>query len=291
GGGVWGGGRGGGRVGGGRWGAGWGGRAAPGGPVAEGGALSQKAPAEEKVKKGMMFDLSKMMEDPGMAAMIEQQQGVMIDGMFGPLFSELGLSEEDSSAVRALILEKQMVATRLGLQMMNEDLSKEEQKELGDAIKAETDRVNAAIKETLGDEGYAEFELFEKSQPERQALQAYKQSLSGQGIDLSFDQEEELMSAMYEERTSFNFSTGDFGDQTKNDPELLDKFTEANVDQYLGEYRQLQDRIVERASGILSEDQLEAFKANQESMVKMQEMGMRMGLGMMGKRGEGGEQQ
>lgn len=241
-------------------------------------------------KKGMMLNLSQMMDDPGMVAMIEQQQSLMIDGLFGPLFSELGLSADDTEAVRDLILEKQMAATKMGLQMMNESLSKEERKELSKAIKAETDRVNGQIEELLGAEGYGELELFEKSQPERQALQAYKQSLQGEGVQLSFDQEEALMSAMYEERTAFTFTNGDFGDQSNTDPDLIDRFNEANVDRYLGEYRQLQEQIAKRASEILSPAQMEAFKANQESMVKMQEMGMRMGLGMMGggNRGDNG---
>jgi hypothetical protein len=239
-----------------------------------------------KEQAGMMKNFAKMMEEPGMRAMIEQQQGIMIDGMFGPLFKELGLDEEQTDALRAMMLERQMAATEIGMKMMDSDLSKEARQELAEGLQEEKDRANEAIKEMLGDEGYAEFELFEKSQPERQVLQTYRQSLKDKGLQLSLDQEEQLMSAMYEERTNFKYSNGDFGDKSRVDPDIMENFTPGKVDAYMAEYRQLQSQIAGRAESILDEAQLQEFQASQEAMVNMQEMGMRMGLGMMGRGGE-----
>ena len=65
------------------------------------------------------------------------------------------------------------------------------------------------------------------------------------------------------------------------DPEKLDDFNAQTVETYLEETKDLHSKINARASGVLDDGQMDAFRSSQESYFQMQAMGMRMGAQMM----------
>ena len=248
----------------------------------EGGALVVPAKGEQKESgtgKSMMKSMAEVMTDPAMKDVMRQQQRIALKGMYGDLFSELGLTPEDEDTMMELLLDKQMVNMDLGMQMMTGSLSQEERKAVGEQIVESIASIDAEIEEFLGPETFASYELFVDSQQERMQLNAFKNSLRNSEEPLSFEAEEQLMNAMYETRKNFDFST-DFGTEANPNPEAWLGFNEEAADQMISEMRRLNEQIAGKAASILSPGQLEAFRGAQENQVRMQEMGIRMGLQM-----------
>ncbi|MFV1996285.1 MAG: hypothetical protein ACC661_12685, partial [Verrucomicrobiales bacterium] len=119
--------------------------------------------------------------------------------------------------------------------------------------------------------------LFADSQPERKQLSSFKESMEGKGLELSYEVEEQLMSAMYETRKGFKYST-DFGTDAKPNPEAWLNIGKESANRLLAESERLQQEVAQKAAAILSPEQLEVFNASQESYRKMQEMGIKMNL-------------
>jgi hypothetical protein len=113
----------------------------------------------------------------------------------------------------------------------------------------------------LGEEKFAEFERFERSTVERQELKAFRDILETRGEELPFETEQELMAIMYEENNAPKPSTR----TDYNDPDAM-----------LAAMRTVQEKVRQRASEVLTVDQLEAFAANQESYLRLIETGLRV---------------
>ena len=237
---------------------------------------------KEKTKgkgDGMMKTFAKMMEDPTMKDAIRGQQRVAVKGLFADFFAELGLSEEEEDAVTDLFLEKQMAQMQIGMGMMNKDVTEAERNGMAKELKEQGEEVDERIKEALGEDNFESYELFIDSMQERQQLSSFKEGLKGEGLNLSYDAEEQLMNAMYETRKEFKFSE-DFGTNEQPNPDALAGMTAESVERMIGETRKLHEEIAGRAAGILSPEQMEHFRASQESQLKMHEMAMRMSLQM-----------
>jgi hypothetical protein len=236
---------------------------------------------EEKINgaKSAMKSMTEMMSDPAMKDVMRQQQRVALKGMYSDLFAELGLTQEDEDVMMELLLDKQMVNMSLGMQMMTGSLSDEEKKALAQKMVESVAGIDSEIEAFLGKETFESYELFVDSQQERMQLNAFKESLRGTDEPLSFEAEEQLMNAMYETRKNFKFSTN-FGTESNPNPDAWIGFDENSADRMILEMRRLNEEIVGKAGGILSPGQLEAFRSAQENQVKMQEMGIKMGLQM-----------
>ena len=233
-----------------------------------------------------MEGFADMMNQPGMQTMIEQQTRTMASGIYGDLLKDLGLDEDTEAELKELVTKKAAVAASIGFRLMDKSLDSEGRKNVAYEVKQEMDRLTEASRELLSEEQFDQLKLFEASQPDRQALQMFKGSLGGDVADLSYEQEEQMIALMYEERSNFDYSTGDFSNQMEFDPDNLANFNSETVETYIEETQQLHNSINARAGDVLDDAQLEAFRASQEAYLQMQSMGMRMGAQMMGSQPE-----
>jgi len=243
-----------------------------------------KEPGDAGKPEPPMAGLAEMMKNPGMKDMIRAQQEGMLEMSHGALFKYLDLSGKELEAFKKLVVDKQMALVDLSLEMMDSSITQERRKEIGEQIQAATKEQNDKIKEYLGEEDYAVYQDFESTQQERMQVNMFKQSLSSDE-HLSEEQEHDLIRAMHDERTNFNF-TVDFEDEAETDPTL---FTEEKVATYMEEMSRLQERVHVRAGEILTPEQLEQFGASQKQMQAMQEMGMKMAAQMFGTQEEKSE--
>ena len=171
----------------------------------------------------------------------------------------------------------------MGLAMMGGNkLSEEDRKKKTEEMKLATETSDKVLKELLGDSDFAKFESFEKSQPERQQLTTLNTQLRDKGIALSEEAESKLMDAMFEERTNFKYDNN-FGDQKNFD---AGKFTDEGLSRFSEQQTELRGKILTRAEGILTVEQLDVFRKSQEQQAAMEKMGMEMGLKMMGRKKE-----
>jgi hypothetical protein len=230
---------------------------------------------------GEMFK-SKEMKD-----MIKTQQktvlGGMIDKNYGPYFSSLNLTPEQSSSLKDLILNRGLVDAEAGMSMLAGDSDPDKRKELMDKAKADKDAVNAQIKDFLGADNYAQFETYEKTIPDRMSLNMYKdQQGSGPGA-LNPDQEAQLLQAMGEERQNFKFTT-DFSDQSKFTGDFASNFTEEKINKYEQEMEDLDQHYLDRAKNILTPEQIDPFKKFLKSQIELQKAGFKMAATMFGQK-------
>jgi hypothetical protein len=241
----------------------------------------------KKPKPSMAGFLEAMQKDPAMKQFMAKQQEAQVDRNLGGLFAHLDLPEEEETRLRELLIAKQTLAVDQGLELMNKDLSEEERSALTKQLVADERRIRGEIKSLLGEEAFEQYQLFERSQPERQHINSFKQSLMSRGLELSYDSEVELMTAMYEARKDFKY-TVDLGDQSNPNSDVLKQFNEENIEKSIQENRALQEKVLESVSTVLSPEQLEVFRESQETQATMRELGMRMGAKMISD-GEGEE--
>ncbi len=229
--------------------------------------------------------MSSMLKSPEMRAMVKKQQeavvGMMIDRNYADFFKSLNLSPEQSAALKDFISKKALIDAGMGLDLMAGNMDADQRKAITDQAKSERDAIDEQIKGFLGTDNYAQYQAYEKTIPERQALQQFKDSLAGSSTMMSGDQEQQLLKAMSDEREAFKFST-DFQDRSKFDGDFENTLTDEKIDTFLAEQEQLTQKYLERARAILSADQLasyEKFLANQREMTKA---GLKMAAAMFG---------
>jgi hypothetical protein len=260
--------------------------------AADEGVLTADADAEagEKDSASAMKNygeyIEELMKNPEMAEMIRQNQRTTLDMMYGDLFKDLRLSEEELESFKDLLVDKQMIILELGMPMMSGDLGEDEKKAMTEKIEEKQAEIDEEIKMLLGEAGYEEFENYSKNLGDRMLLGQYKRGLEGTGIEpLDERQEEELLAAMSEERENFEFSA-DFGDPNNLD---YSRFTEENINTFLKERKKLAERVLDRSRTILTEEQFEKYKESVESQLKLEKIQMEMAVKMFGSKGSVGK--
>ena len=227
--------------------------------------------------------LAEIFKNPGMKDMIKNQQkavlGPMIDKNYARLFSDLHLTPDQTSALKDMILNKQMDAAELGLSMFSSDAESTNRAALVDQIKKSSDAADAQIKDFLGEDNYAQFQSYEKTMAERMVVSGLKDQLAGGSSPLTDAQEQQLVQAMSAERQNFKFTT-DFGDKSKFNGDFTSMFTEDRMNTYFQELDQLDQQYQARAQSILSPDQLTGFSNYLNSQQSLQKAGMQMAVKM-----------
>jgi hypothetical protein len=230
-----------------------------------------------------LSSLAKMFEDPEMREAIVAQQkaalGPILDKTYGKLFSDLGLNPQQATALKEMLLNKQLAAAQTGMSMLSGDSDPSKSAELGQKVKAASDTADAEIKAFLGEDKFAQLQAYEKTTPDRMAISGFKDQLNGSAA-LTPEQEQQLIDAMTKERENFKFTT-DFSDKSKVAGNFPAMFNEENVNRFVQELDQLNQHYVGQAQNILSPDQLEAFQKYLNNQQALQKMGMQMGAKML----------
>ena len=241
---------------------------------------STNAPAK-KAKASPMAGMAAMLKNPAMKEMIKAQMKAKMDLAYAPLFKYLNLSDEDAAAFKSLLIDKQMAGMDVGLDIMDQDVSAEDKK-AKIAEDAQTSKAfDEKIKAVLGDEKYAVYKEYEETQPEREAVNLFKQTLPASDA-LTDQQEHDIIRAMFEERKN---SPSPSLKASTSDPENFDPsiFTSSDkMDKFLQDSAQVQSNSLVRVSSILTPDQLAQFKQSQEQQRMMREMGLKMAAQMFG---------
>lgn len=227
--------------------------------------------------------LSEMFKNPEMKEMIKNQQKTVLSAMVGKnyekFFSDLHLTPEQSSALKDMILNKQLGAADMGMSMFSDDPDATKRAELVQQVKAASEAADAQIKAFLGDDNFVQLQAYEKSLGERMVVSGFKDQLGSGPTALADDQEQQLIQAMTQERQNFKFAT-DFSDKSKFTGDFASMFTEEKMNAYFQELGQLNQQYLARAQGILSPDQLAGFEKYLNNQQTLQKAGMQMGVKM-----------
>lgn len=222
--------------------------------------------------------VGEMFKNPDMKEFIKSQQktaiGAMLDKAYASLYSQLGLSPDQTSALKDLIVNKSLVDAGAGMSMLSEAESTN-RSQIFEQAKIEKDAYDLQIKQLLGDDNYKQFQTYEKSLPDRMAIGMFKDQQASGATPLSPDQEAQLVQLMSDERQNFKFTT-DFSDQKKLSGDFASNLTEEKVNQFLQEQGQLNQRYLQRAQGVLSSDQMTSFEKFLGNQSQMQKIGLQM---------------
>lgn len=207
---------------------------------------------------------SKFLRDPEMRAALKKQNLKAMERTSGQivnsnLIAALGLDREQAAALKALVLKKNEPAAELLMALMSGDATDAELAQLSRAHREHRDKVDGEIRAVLGNDGFAAFSWHEDSLPERSRLNEYRGKFTEAGADLTAEQEDALLHAMYEERMNFHF-THDFHDPSEFDPDrLAEIYSEENLNRFIEEMEQVNNNIILRAQSILGTEQAVQF--------------------------------
>ena len=208
-----------------------------------------------------------------MLEMLKTPQGkeMMLAGMrsmsltvvksYARLFDDLHLNPDQTAALRDLIINKQMASAEMATTAMAGQADAAQLKEQGAQVTAQEVAIDKQVKELLGDDKYAQYRAYGKNISQRVAVTEFEDQLAGGQRAVTPDQEQQLTSAMIEERQKFQFTT-DFSDTSGLTGNIAAYYTEDRLKQYQQELEQLDQRCLERAQGILSPEQLGAFQTS-----------------------------
>jgi len=240
---------------------------------------ASEAPAEEQPLaetdepetdgRRMMRSLSKMLDNPAMNKMMAASQRGALDVMYEDLANQLKLSGEEKEHFMDLLLARQMNLVDMSMKMMAGNLSKEEQ----DALSADIEEKNKLLKEEMeyflnSEDDVAEWEFYEKTLQDRMMLSQMEESLGDTDAALSDQTYRQLLEAIHDEKTGFDFSS-DFGDEENNDmsPE---RFSAENIKSFAEDIQALNEKISTRVQSILTPEQFEEFMKSLSASTELQ---------------------
>ena len=242
-------------------------------------SIAESAAIGTPDKTKPMKAMAEMMKNPAMREMVKQQQLAQLDLQYGNLFNRFQLNDEEKANFKQLIAERMTSEMDMGLKFMEGNTSKPERDA---ALKVMTDSKaasDAKIKTFLNnDEDYKTFQDWEESKPERMQLSMGSSNFATAGEPLSPQQEDQLVAAMKQARTSVK----NLPDMTKPQNADPTNFTPAMTDRLMTSYDQQAQQVLASASSFLTPKQLEALKALQQQQRAMQEAGLKMSSMMFG---------
>ncbi|HHY85435.1 MAG TPA: hypothetical protein GYA07_07855 [Verrucomicrobia bacterium] len=226
-------------------------------------------------------NLAAMFSDPDMREMIRTQQktmmGPMLDQLYGGIFSQLNLTPEQEAELRRLLEKRVLDQTEMGLAALSGDA--EQREEAMRKLREQSKEVEGALRELLGDEAYAAFEDYEKRAPDRTTITQFRNQLT---TPLDPAVEQQLIDALYQERSGFNWTT-DFSSQdaqsARNLGELL---TEDRVANYIRERELMEQNYLNRVQSLLQPDQLSALEKFLVSQRNVQVWSLKMAARLFG---------
>ena len=234
--------------------------------------ISERGELEPKSPGGRGGFLARMMADPEVKKMMRAQQKLMLDQMYGPLFEQLKLTPEENDKLAALMLDNQMNAAEKGTALFDPGADKAA---LQKNLAADKKQFEDEVKHLLGDERFGQYEEFNQTLPDRMVLTQLKSQFGDN--PLSEDQNAQLLATMKEERA--HAATEGRGIPQQDLDSML---SEEVMNKYFTEQEGINQRIVERAAGVLTSKQVEILGRSLANNLVMQRTGMSMARTMLG---------
>lgn len=239
--------------------------------------LAQAAPEAQATNAGpdassMGSMLSKMMSDPETKKMIRESQRMMMAQLYAPLIKQLGLSPDEATKFKEMLLDHTAAATEQATSLFGATNRTQLTSQLAEQQKS----FDEQLKAFLGDDRFAQYQEYQQTVGQRTQLSLFKQQL-GADNPLSDQQTEQLLTFMKEEQK--NMGPDPFG--AKNDPANFEAMLSPDkLQQFLDNQSQVNQKVYDRAKDLLSPDQLEAFGTFQTNQLNMMKLGMSMAAKM-----------
>lgn len=145
-------------------------------------------------RRGGPGDPRAFFENPQAQKLMQQQQKLALDGRFAPLFKTLNLSTASLDQFKSLLLEKQTVMPDVMAAAREQGVDpRDNPQEFRKMVAAAQADVDGSIKSLLGDEGFANYQQYQQTLPQRSVVNQLQQSLSYTNAPLSAAQADQLV--------------------------------------------------------------------------------------------------
>jgi hypothetical protein len=204
-------------------------------------------PSADQGPRDKFSNMRAMMNDPNFVKYMELQQKARLDSSFGPLFKQLNLSPAQLAAFQNLLVEKQSAARDVLIAARDQGLDpRTDRAEIAQLVAQSNAEVDSQIQSTLGPDGFAQYQNYEQTLPERNTVSRFQQSLSYTSAPLTDSQSQQLTQVL-----------------VTNAPKNGSNPTSLRALLGVSGSSPITDQDVADASGFLSPDQLAALKDQQ----------------------------
>ena len=242
-----------------------------------------RAQASQQAKLEREPSIADITNSSPMQEMLKSSVAASFDKVYGKLIADLKLSPDQVSSLKQLLSDKLTAGLAEKGTMMIRKMSPEQIQQLNDQINTEKAGVDERIKQTLGADGFAAYQAYEKTYNERSQIvgtMGFSDQLTG-SMELTSDQTEQLVQAMSDERQQYKF-TVDYSDPGKYSGDMATLYSAENISQYQKELEQLHQLYLARAQTILTPDQQTVFQKYLSNRLAMQNMGLNMTAKIVG---------
>jgi uncharacterized protein YciI len=227
-----------------------------------------------KTQGGFGEFLSKMMEDPEMRKMIRQTHRAMLNQLYDPLIRRMGLTPEEAEQFKELLADNMMKGAEKASSLFGGGLTN--RAEMFKTAAAEQKAFDEQLRQFLGETRYAQYKDYQETVGERAQLNQFRQQTGGENA-LTDQQTEQLLAFMSEEKKAVAATTGQAFPGTGQDAATWEAmFSDESVQKLMQAQEAVNQRVYERARGVLSENQLGAFGKFQTNQLQMMRLGMSM---------------
>lgn len=241
-------------------------------PAAASAPANQKS-ANDKAALGNFF--SKMMEDPETRKLVREQQRMMLDQLYRPLFKQLGLTSDEATQFKDLLADNMLKGTEKAASLLSGG-TVTNRAEMAAALTAEQKGFEEQLRSFLGETRYEQYQDYQQTVGERTQLNQFRQQFSGGDASITDAQSEQLLALMREEKKS-QAAAGQLLPSAGNDPANMEAMLSGEgSEKLLLAQETVNQRVFERARGVLSEDQLGAFGKFQTNQLQMMRLSMNM---------------
>ena len=229
--------------------------------------------------KGGASALREMLKNPGMRAMMEQQQAVQVETSYARLFDQLQLTDEEKTHFKKLLTDRQKAETDLGLKLLDPNLTPQDKQQIMAQAEKNKKTYDDAIKTFMNnDSDFGTFQNWEDTKPERTLYDTVGRNLFASSNEpLSAQQEQVLLNTMTQIRKSPTAEQAAVV-KTMQDPTQMN---DANIQRMLQMTDANNKRILEQAATSLTPGQLKTLENYLQQSRSMTITGLEMGKMMM----------
>lgn len=237
--------------------------------------------ADKDAKGGFGKMLAGMMKDPQMKKFIREQQRTMMNQLYDPLIKRLGLSAEEAGQFKELLADNMMNSAEKATSLLG-TAQGTNHTEMVQAMAADQKAFDEQVKAFLGEDRYAQYKEYQTTAGERTQLNLFKQQNAGSEHPLTDQQTEQLLALMKEEKQNAASQGGQVPSGMGNDSQSLQAvLSEEQGEKLIQTQTTINQRVLDRARGVLWPDQFTSFAQFQTNQLQMMRMGLSMARKLM----------
>jgi len=215
-----------------------------------------------------------IMASPQFQRLMAIQQKGMLDGVYAPLFKALNLSPQQLEQFKNLMVQRQQAAMDAVQAAREQGINpRSDPAAFQQAVAQAQATVDSQIQATLGDAGYAQYQQYQATLPQRNTVNQLEQSLSYTATPLTGDQASQLVQILAQAAPSPGSASGQGNPMAALFP---------GGGPMGGGGAGITEQAVTLAQGVLSAPQLQALQQLQQQQLVRQQMQQLMRAGRGG---------